>query len=262
MSPFKQMLAGLGIGAAQVDTRLHTSASEPGGSLSGVIEIRGGSVAQNITELSLLVEIDYKREVNDSTVWQTYTLAHQRLSDAFMVQPNESMTFPFTLVLPSTTPLSIGHQQVKLRTKLSIPNAVDPSDSDPIIVQPHPLMQQVFDALDMLGFRLYSAECEYSRYAQSDVPFVQQFEFKPVSGYQREIEELELMFKLHAHGLDVVLEIDKRGRGLSGLFAEAYDLNERFTRLHVPLQGIDRQTLVRQLDGVIRGALTSSGFRR
>jgi sporulation-control protein spo0M len=59
-----------------------------------------------------------------------------------------------------------------------------------------------------------------------------------------------------------LLEIDKRGRGLSGLFAEAYDLNERFTRLHVPLRGIDQQTLVRQLDGVIREALASTGFRR
>jgi sporulation-control protein len=262
MSPFKQMLAGLGIGAAQVDTRLHTSTLAPGETLSGVIEIRGGSVAQNITELALMIETQYKREVNDTTLWETYTLGHHQLSSAFVAQPNETMTFPFALVLPPATPLSIGHQQVKVRTKLVVPNAVDPNDTDLIMVQPHPLMQQVFNALETLDFRLYTAECEYSRSAQGGVPFVQQFEFKPVSDYRRDIEELELTFALHGNGLDVLLEIDKRGRGLSGLFAEAYDLNERFTRLHVPLRGIDQQTLVRQFDGVIREALASTGFRR
>lgn len=262
MSPFKQMLAGFGIGAAQVNTQLQNPALAPGETLSGAVEIRGGSVAQQITDLVLTIETEYKREVNDSTVWQTWPLVQQRLSGAFVVQPGEAKTFSFALTLPLETPLSIGHQQVKLRTKLAVPNAVDPSDTDAIVVQPHPMMQQVFQALETLGFQLSSAECIHSRAARGVLPFVQEFEFRPVSGYRHEVEEIELIFHPHASGLDVLLEIDKRGRGLGGLLAEAYDLNERFTRLQLPLGRIDQQTLVRQLDATIRQALTSSGFRR
>ncbi len=261
MSPFKQMLAGIGIGAAQVNTRLQNPTIALGETLSGAIELRGGNVAQSITDVTLMIECEYKREVNDSTVWQTYTLAQQRVSDAFVVQPGETMTFPFAFVVPSTAPISVGHQQVKLRTKLAIPNAVDPSDTDPLFVQPHPLMQQVLNGLETIGFRLHKAECTHSHKAQGGLPFVQEFEFRPVRGYQQDVEEIELIFYLNPNGLDVLLEIDKRGRGLSGMFAEAYDLNERYTRLHFPAQGIDQQTLVRQLDGAIRQAITPSTLR-
>jgi sporulation-control protein len=75
------------------------------------------------------------------------------------------------------------------------------------------------------------------------------------------VEEVELIFNLHAHGLDILLEIDKRGRGLGGLLADAYDLNEHFTRLQLPLEQIEQQAIVRQLDGAIRQALTPAGFR-
>lgn len=262
MSPFKQMLAGLGIGAAQVNTQLQNPALAPGETLCGTIEIHGGSVPQEITDIVLTIETDYKREVNDSTVWQTFMLTQQRLSDAFVVQPGETRTFPFALMLPLEAPLSIGHQQVRLRTKLAVPNAVDPSDTDAIFVQPHPIMQQVFQALETLGFQLSSAECIHSRSARGLLPFVQEFEFRPGSAYRHEVEEVELIFNPHANGLDVLLEIDKRGRGLSGLLAETYDLNERFTRLQLPLERIDQQTLVRQLDATIRQALTSASFRR
>lgn len=262
MSPFKQMLAGFGIGAAQVNTRLENPALAPGETLYGSVEILGGSVAQSITDVTLMIETEFKREINDSSVWQTYMLAQQPLSDAIVVQPGESMNFPFALVLPLDTPLSIKQQQVKLRTKLAVPKAVDPSDTDAIWVQPHPLMQQVFTALESIGFHLYSSECTYSRYGHRSVPFVQEFEFRPAGVYRHEVEEVEVMFNLHSHGLDVLLEIDKRARGLSGLLAEAYDLNERYTRLHLPIEGLDQQMLVRQLDGAIREALGSGRFRR
>lgn len=261
MSPFKQMLAGFGIGAAQVNTRLQHPTLAPGETVSGVVEIRGGSVAQSISDLVLTIETDYKREVNDSTVWQTFVLAQQRLSEAFEVQPGATLTFPFALPLPLTTPLTIGQQQVRLRTRLAVPNAVDPNDTDTLVVQPHPIMQQVFQALETLGFRLSKAECGYSRSARGPLPFVQEFELRPVTGYRHDIEEVEMIFNLHAQGLEVLLEIDKRGRGLSGLLADAYDLNDRFTRLQLPLGPVDQQTLVRQLDTTIREAIKPVGFR-
>lgn len=261
MSPFKQMLAGFGIGAAQVTTHIQNSTLAPGETLYGTVEIRGGSVAQGITELTLAIETAYKREINDAAVWQTYTLVQQRLSDTFVVQPGQTLTFPFALPLPSTTPLSIGFQQVNVRTNLAVPNAVDPSDTDPIFVQPHPLMQQVFSALETLGCRLYGAECKGSRYAHGGLPFVQEFEFHPGSAYRHDVEEIELIFHLHANGLDVLLEVDKRRRGLSGLLADAYDLNERWTRVQLPLPQIDQQTLVQQLANAIHAALAPAGFR-
>ncbi len=61
-------------------------------------------------------------------------------------------------------------------------------------------------------------------------PFVQEFEFKPVGKYRKRLEELEVIFQLHPHGMEVLLELDKRVRRLVRLFAD-FDLNERYAQL-------------------------------
>jgi sporulation-control protein len=77
---------------------------------------------------------------------------------------------------------------------------------------------------------------------------VQELEFRPSGTYRQHLRELEAMFHLDQHGLDVFLEIDRRARGL-GLFFEG--LNERHTGLHFTLADLQRSDWTAQIKAAI-----------
>ena len=65
------------------------------------------------------------------------------------------------------------------------------------------------------------------------VPFVQEFEFTPTTPNRNALDELESIFDVHEEGLDVLMQVDKRAKGLVGLFAEVMDLDEKYISFSV-----------------------------
>lgn len=257
MSVFKKLLASIGIGAAKVDTRLDDDSLRPGEMLNGEVHITGGDVSQQIDDIYLYVATQYKQEVNDSTVTKECVLVKYRLSKGFNLQPKQAKVIPFSFQLPSETPLTVRHQPVYLRTGLDISTAIDPKDTDYIQVQPPPLMQRVLDVLEHLGFQLYKVDCEYHPHSGSRYPFVQEFEFRPVGKYQSHLDELEVIFSLNSNGLEVFLELDKRARGFGSFLSEAFDMDERYVRLQVTPDYLDRprRDLEAMIDSMIQSHL-------
>jgi sporulation-control protein len=65
------------------------------------------------------------------------------------------------------------------------------------------------------------------------LPFVQEFEFRPVSSqYRGKLDELELVFQLEDHGLEVIVEVDRKARGMFGWLEEMYNDGERLLRVY------------------------------
>lgn len=233
MDFFQKALATVGIGAAKVDTRLSQSSFVPGDQMTGEIHIQGGNVAQDLDAIYLAVATRYKRESGDSTYYAEHVLARHQLAERTVIEPQQNRVVPFTVRLPEETPVTVHKVPVYLKTGLDIPGALDPKDQDYIQVQPHPLMTQVLSAVEALGFQLVKVDCEHSRLGILSHPFVQEFEFRPIGEYRRHLQELELIFRLQGETLDVFLELDRRVRGLSGLFDAAFDMNERFDHIDV-----------------------------
>lgn len=253
---FKKILASVGIGAAKVDARLFDDTLMPGEAIAGEVHIIGGDVPQNVDDVYLYIVTEYKQEVDDSTVTRECELVKYRLAERFSLQPRETKVMPFSVQLPYETPLTIGHQPVYLRTGLDISSAIDPKDKDYLQVRPHPLMQQVLNAVESLGFQLKEVDCEYSRHLGSRYPFVQEFEFRPIGKYRGRLDELEVIFSLHADGLEVFLEIDRKARGFGGFFQEAFDMNDRYARLSVTPAYLQRpQELAAAIDNTIQSHL-------
>ena len=151
------------------------------------------------------------------------------------------------------TPLSIGKSKIWVTTGLDIKNAVDPGDKDYLQVVPNQLMNAVFNAIDSLGFRLREADCEQApRHLRGRLPFVQEFEFVPTSGpFRGRLDELELVFRPAGNGgLELLLQVDRRARGLGGLFAEAAGMDETNVRLTVT--SADIPNLQQQIHNVIQ----------
>ncbi|WP_018692365.1 sporulation protein [Algicola sagamiensis] len=242
MSFLKKMLSSVGIGAATVDTEIDHVEAIPGEAITGTIYIKGGHSTQKINKIDLELFCNYFVEVthtddNDEpyteVVERQHRLASYHLEDSFEIHEDEEKELSFSIPLPENAPISISKTICWLETNLDIPIALDPTDRDTIEVIPNTLQQGLLEAMNTLGFQLNEAECEGSDKRQfGDLPFVQEFEFKPISGeFIGRVKEVELVMKPEADRLVLYMEIDRKARGLQGFFAEALDMDETNLKL-------------------------------
>jgi sporulation-control protein len=253
MSFFNKVFASVGIGSAAVDTKLEKDTYMPGETVKGVVEIKGGKVEQQVDEIYLTLNTTYLRESDDKKYTVTAEIERFRLTTPFVIGANEKKDIPFTFQLPFDAPLSIGRSKIWVTTGLDIKGAVDPSDKDYLKVVPNPLMSAVFNAVDNLGFRIREADCEEApRRLRGRLPFVQEFEFVPTSGlFRGKLDELEVVFFPSSNGtLDIMFQVDRRAKGLSGLFSEAMGTDETNVRLSV--SNADIPNLQQKIQSVIQ----------
>lgn len=247
MSFFNKVLASVGVGSASVDTKLERDSFYPGEMAKGVIEIRGGKTEQKIDQIYLALNTTYIRESDDKKYTAAGVIDKYRIAETLVIQPNETREIPFSIQIPEDAPLTLGRTKVWISTGLDIKNAVDPGDKDYISIKPNRLMDGVFQAVSDLGFRLREAECEEApRRLRGRLPFIQEFEFVPVSGpFRGKLDELELVFRPAGGGqMELMLQVDRKARGLGGFLSEALEMDETNVRMRVSdydLAGIRRK---------------------
>lgn len=242
MSIFNKMLASIGVGSAQVDTQLEKNSYTAGETVRGIVVIQGGNTEQVIDSISLALKTKYLKEFNDSKYYEDGIICSFGITESFTIQPNERKEIPFNFQIPYLTPVSVGKTKIWLHTGLDISMAVDPTDEDYITVYPSPLAQSVLDAVQSLGFRLVEVENEKpSRGLGANTAFIQEFEYRPTGDYRRYLDELELTFIRQTNDeATFVMQVDRRARGLSGLFSEALEMDETFVRVTVTSQDIPK----------------------
>ncbi|MBL8004349.1 MAG: sporulation protein [Candidatus Kapabacteria bacterium] len=214
---FKKILAKVGIGNAEVDTRLDNAIIEPGGTLTGTIHLRGGSTEQKIDKFYLSLVANVKYQVEDAIGYKLVPFMHYDIDSSFTIGINEEIEIPISLSIPNDVPITTFGKEVlnpnhhiSIRTGVDIESAVDPTDLDHISVQPTPLMTMFFEAMEKMGFRLYKTDIEEGRIKGSKLPFYQEFEYHPPYGaYEGKIREVELTFIPKGDGYSVIFEVDK-----------------------------------------------------
>ncbi len=236
MSIFNKVFASIGIGAATVDTKLEKSSYQAGETVNGVVEITGGSTEQSIDAIYLTLFTTYIRESDDKKYTDYAPIHKVQISNPFTVDEHEKKELPFTFTLPFETPITYGNTRVWVATGVDIKNAVDPKDKDYIEIIPNQLTSAILTSIQELGFRIREVECEQApRRFRGRFPFIQEFEFVPVSGsYQRKLDELEVMFLNQSEGqVEVLLEVDRKARGLGGFLAEAMEMDESMLKMTI-----------------------------
>jgi len=213
---FKRLKARFG-GGTTVQTQVHTPVAQPGGYVQGVVEIVGGEFEQDIRYLALAAEARVEVETDNGESRTDLRFAHQHVHGAFTLHPGQRIDVPFTFGLPLETPFNvIGGQELHgvrlgLRTELEIAKSLDKGDWDPIRVEPLPAQRRILDALVNIGCRFKSADLERGRIPGSALDFYQEVEFHPAPEFARGVSELEVTFLTGPHGMDVLLEGDRRG---------------------------------------------------
>ncbi|SDN63086.1 sporulation-control protein [Psychrobacillus sp. OK028] len=241
MSFFNKVLASIGVGGAKVDTKLEKSEFTAGEKMQGVVEVIGGNLEQQIDAIYLTVNTTYIRESNDRKHTDVAAIQKYKVIEPFTIGANEKKVIPFSMTLPEDTPVTYGSTRVWVSTGLDIKNSVDPTDKDYITVRPTRLAGVILEAVEQLGFKLRKVECEKASYKLgSRYPFVQEFEFVPISGfYRKKLDELEILFLSQStHSAEILMQVDRRARGLGGLLAEALEMDEKFIRMSLNSQDI------------------------
>lgn len=243
MALFNKVLAQIGIGAATVDTKLVKAQLTAGEKIEGTVEVYGGNTEQHIDSIYLRLYTTYVREKDDKKVKENVILNSFKINDPFTIQPGDRKDIPFSFDLPIDTPVTMGNTRVWVTTGLDIKNAIDPRDIDHVEVLPSPVIQASINAMNDIGFRLRQVECEEApRRIRRRLPFMQEFEFVPTKGpFYGKLDEVELTFLPDGPDrFEVFMEVDRRARGLSGLFAEALDMDESIVHFQVTNHEIPR----------------------
>ena len=248
---FRNLMARLGSGGAGVETVLDSPTTTPGGTVTGAVHLTGGTVAQEVNELRVALEATVEVESGDSSWREDATFGSTVVAGRGRVEPGARHSFPFTFGVPWQCPITsidgwhLRGMRIGLRTRVDVPGAVDPGDLDPVTVLPLPVQRAVLLALDALGFGFRSADVEKGYIRGSDLPFYQEVEFVPPRSLLGRINQLEVTFLADPHGVDVVLEVDRRG----GLLTEGRDA---FGRLRLGHGDTDTRGLAAELDAAIR----------
>ncbi|PEL13075.1 sporulation protein [Bacillus sp. AFS017336] len=221
---FKKVLARLGIGAATVNTIIHTRDLYPGKNVEGIIEINGGSVAQEINHIALKLKAYANKKSGDDEVSVKLQLHEERIIGNMKIEANERKILPFSFQLPYYTPITIRHGQVWIETDLDIDLSIDPTDTDYLKVHAHAELANFIEAFSLIGFRLRQVEVE----AQHG-HFYQEWEFVPNSKREWRFDEIECMIEPNQDGLFMRVAVDKAGshRGLKGFLQESLGFDEK-----------------------------------
>ncbi|WP_238917442.1 sporulation protein [Clostridium sp. YIM B02555] len=244
MSFFKRAMASMGIGSAKIDTVLEGNSFRVGEEFNGKIYVKGGNVDQYINKITVKLMTYYlteeiKRTVddNDNEKEEIITERHNIVIDqvefveAFTVEAKQTLDFDFSFKIPEITPITLERQAVWIETDLDIASGIDSSDRDYIEILPHPYAQHIFDIFAKIGFQLIECEQKYTNFDGRSLPIVQEFKFKPTNFLNGEVDDVEIIFNLYNNGLEMLVEIDRKLRGIKGFFLECLDLDESVIRI-------------------------------
>ncbi|GAB1817639.1 sporulation protein [Herbidospora sp. RD11066] len=220
---FKRMLGAFGVGGPSVDTVLATGRVEPGGLLTGEVRLKGGDFDADIEHITLGLVARVELEHGDGEHEGLGEFFRSQVSGPLTLRQGEERALTFQVRLPWELPVTeIAGQHLTgmamgVRTEVAIAKAVDKGDLDPLSVMPLPSQMRVLQAFAQLGFHFRSADLEAGRLfgVHQELPFYQEIEFYPPAQHAGVVTEVELTFVASPHGLEIILEADKRAGGHS-----------------------------------------------
>ncbi|PFA62134.1 stage 0 sporulation protein M [Bacillus sp. AFS015802] len=131
-----KFLSSIGIGHVKVDTVVHTPEISPGDHIRGEVVLMGGMADQPVNEVQLLLLLKYEEDKKDSDFsYHEKDLDTITLDKIGTIRAGEEKRIPFEFPTDAGHPKTTDSEQTILRTTVDIPQAVDPTDEDSIVVR-------------------------------------------------------------------------------------------------------------------------------
>ncbi|WP_280252649.1 sporulation protein, partial [Nocardia abscessus] len=97
---FKKLLAAAGVGGAEVETELFTPGVQPGGTVEGVIRLRGGAVAQEIASVAVEFVTRAEQEYEDHEGVRDIAFGRNGVHGPLHLPPGAVLDFRFAARAP------------------------------------------------------------------------------------------------------------------------------------------------------------------
>lgn len=255
---FDKFLSKVGIGAAKVDTVLSHPEVMRGEYLTGEIRMLGGKTAQQVNQVYLELYTHYRHiqhshdgDEHESTA--SFILHRLNIAESFTLEAGEEVIWDFEMEVPLFTPVTLAVPNVWLKTGLDVSWAWDPKDKDVVKISADPATDKILTAAESLGFvHTHQSGICYQMDNPYGAPFVQAFEFKGTGRIGQYVEELEMLLAADAEAAEVMIELDRRNRGIGGWIADQLDLDEHHLSFHLRH---DQDFTAADLEAIIHEAL-------
>jgi sporulation-control protein len=230
---FRKVLSSIGIGSAHVNLVLSKAKYAAGETIIGELIVAGGMLDQKVNEVYIKLLLTSRFRRDDRIQQVTKEFDHETVTAGFdAAAGNERQPIPVKYTLPENIPVSTSSTKYYLITGLDVSLAIDPKDSDQIEVLPGRRQAIVMQAIEKeLGFRRKQHTGEFNGR-------VQEFEYYPTSFMRGSLDELEVVYLPQQEGVRLYLQIDKKSRGLIGMLASNWDLDERHVSVLIPNEQI------------------------
>ncbi|ARK29585.1 sporulation protein [Halalkalibacter krulwichiae] len=119
---FERLFSSIGIGSTRVNTVLFQDKIERNKEVQGEVHVFGGKAAQTISEIYIHVDTEFHRFDDEMTEFRDVTepILEIKITEPFVIQPNEEKKIPFSFTLPYYTPVTFKEQTIHIQTELDI----------------------------------------------------------------------------------------------------------------------------------------------
>lgn len=218
---FKHLMASIGFGAAKLKLDLPKTEFRQGEEISGTVFVEGGKVRQKVEQLYLHLDVTSQYEYNDKMQSFNASLDTHTNHSSFEIDGEDfRKEITFSYHVPVNIPITLGRTRYEMVAGLDIKNAINPDDHINVKILPCIEAEAVLLAFQDLGFKHTYDSGNYNGK-------IQWFEFKPTDFMRSKLDELEAAFRINPDNIVLIMDIDRKGQGLSGLLMEALDANEK-----------------------------------
>lgn len=226
---FETVLASMGMGAAKIDLRLDKEIVTTGQEVTGQIVATGGNAEQKVEGLSVyfMLKSVHARNGNDlSERIGVVDVTHEE----FVIQPNETITFPFSFHCPANIPASSINTKYYFITNLEIKNAIDSHDRDFIKVLPSNRVEQFLTGFKQLGFKQ-----DWEGLVTDEQGWSQLIQYHPTTYFYGVCNQIAVYFyhNLEQDTIDGVIEVGEQHTDNYSALIDMFHLDEKVSRFEL-----------------------------
>lgn len=132
---WKKFISSIGFSNVTVDTLLEKTKYQPGETIVGKIEVKGGMYDKQIEGIVLTLILKYEADKVDSDFsYHEKEINELVLRDIQHIPSNEISIIPFSMFIPTSHNKTKAGIETILRTKLLVSHSLNPQDEDTIVI--------------------------------------------------------------------------------------------------------------------------------
>lgn len=224
-----------------INTTLEQQSITAGDLLRGKIIFTNQTANETLLQnIAITFIASYQRPINVSIDKENTLIFRALLQQKLILYANETCEMPFQFPVPLYMPTLPASAIVKTNAKISILQTI--SDTDEVIILPHPKIKELFDIFWELGFKHTALSGYVEKHLKQPL---QIFSIKPIKEpYLGKLKDLEFFYVIDKQSVEIFMTMDKMTKELLGMGEEDDEKKNSKIRFKIMLNQPITPTLI------------------